>query len=214
MKRTLALFLALAWVCLLWTCAYAQQQDNCCDAPGKGPAMKNAPGNRMNHLKKELGLSDSQVQKLQNMLEKSRQAHKEKRTVLEGKLRAVLTPEQQKIWDSKKGEIAQAGHKKHRARFKEGAPDNSMHSGGMPPQGERRKALKGMIQGLNLSDEQKDRIQAIMDGEKENMKLARGTATKDIRSILTPEQFEKFEALKKDRDGNRERMRERGGKNQ
>ncbi len=58
-------------------------------------------------MKEELGLTESQCQQFQGIVEKRRRERKDDMAALTTRVRGILTPEQQKIWDSRKESMGQ-----------------------------------------------------------------------------------------------------------
>ncbi len=160
----------------------------------------------MEHLVKALGLTAEQQEKAKPIFEQvgtklkaiREAAGKKAREVIEGthnNIKAVLNDEQKK----KFGEIHE------RLKAAAGAPEHH----GFGPQGGHHEAgnpADHLAKALGLSDEQKGKLAPIFDQTKPKLeaihkeaaakaKEATEAAHKDIKSLLTPEQQEKFEKL-------------------
>jgi Spy/CpxP family protein refolding chaperone len=62
-----------------------------------------------------------------------------------------------------------------------------------------------MKRDLGLTDEQAGQIRAILDETRSQYRAARAAAGQRIRALLTPEQQQKFDAKKAERDARRGR---------
>jgi len=97
------------------------------------------------------------------------------------------------------------------------AEDKPARPEGRPPQGQRgemaKERLAKMAEELKLTDEQKPKVAAAMkeqaetmrglkdatsDERKEKMKAGRAEMEKKMKTILTPEQYTKWEKLRKE----------------
>lgn len=78
-------------------------------------------------------------------------------------------------------------------------PNRSDQTGANAGGGERRAGgrLGGALRGLDLTDEQKQKIRAIQETAKQNG-ADRKAVAEQIRAVLTPEQVEKFEKRKQE----------------
>lgn len=72
--------------------------------------------------------------------------------------------------------------------------------------------LDRMQEKLDLTDAQKTAIQQVLESKKAQMETIRDTAQAQIKSQLTPEQAEEFEAMKEKRGKRWGRWGKRGGK--
>lgn len=62
------------------------------------------------------------------------------------------------------------------------------------------RMLERLDHRLHLTSEQRDRVEAIIEGTRPRLREIRESTREEIRALLTPEQREKFEAMKeKDR---------------
>ncbi|MDQ7826976.1 MAG: hypothetical protein RDV48_29525 [Candidatus Eremiobacteraeota bacterium] len=159
-------------------------------------------GCMLDRMKSDLGLTDAQAGQLKTLMEKNRAERMAEREEMSARVRTVLTPEQQKLWDSSMAE------RKGKMR---GCPKDSAGSEKSSAKGENCKKGKGFMSGLNLTEVQKEKISSIKSEEKAKGKALKESRTKELQKILTPEQYKKFEAKKKEHQG-KGGMHHRGGK--
>jgi len=159
-----------------------------CPMGGEGKG-KNSPGA---HLKKELGLTDTQVEQLKSLHQKRRAEMMTRMKETETKIKAILTPDQQAQFDLNKERM------KRRMKRRGGMQGGS---GGMQggPGGMQGGPLKARFSGMTLTETQKTKLKSLMEGEKTKMQSMKSQRENDMKSILTPEQYQKFEELKASR---------------
>jgi Spy/CpxP family protein refolding chaperone len=182
MKRNFAAMLFLSYLCiLLATSAYAAVDGfmPASDSGGKtGPGYSpQGQGGRADMIKNKLGLTDAQMEQLRSMREKNQSERKAHMDAVNKRIKALLTPDQQALWDKSVGE---------------------MKPGGQGGQGMKGK-FKAVFQEMGLNDSQKSQIRSIMQEERGKMQAQRQTVENEMKSILTPEQSAKFEEMKKAR---------------
>lgn len=76
------------------------------------------------------------------------------------------------------------------------------------PGGGRGNKMEKMATELNLTDDQKIKLQEIWQKSREEMRAIRQKAETDIKNILDPEQQQKFDAMKQQRQARREQRRQ------
>lgn len=74
------------------------------------------------------------------------------------------------------------------------------------------RLFEEMKRDLGLTDEQAGQIRAILDETRNQYRAARAAAGERIRALLTPEQQQKFDAKKAERDARRGRRDGDGGR--
>lgn len=75
-----------------------------------------------------------------------------------------------------------------------------------------KRIFEEMKRDLSLTDEQAGQIRAILDETRNQYRAARAAAGERIRALLTPEQQQKFDAKKAERDARRGRGGGDGGR--
>ena len=81
-------------------------------------------------------------------------------------------------------------------------------AGGQPPEWRHGQRSERLSQELNLTPEQKTKVDALFKAQHEKFKAIHEETQAKLKTILTPEQMTKMEELKKQR---REKWRERKG---
>jgi Spy/CpxP family protein refolding chaperone len=201
MKWNLAIMLVLSYLCmLLATSAYAAV-DSFVPASNTGGNQMGPQGRGQGDgarvLKEKLGLTDVQVEQLKSFREKHKAERQAQMDSAKSRVKAILSPDQQALWERNMGEMKAAG------------------------QGNRGR-MKSMMQEMGLSDSQKTQIRSIMEEERGKMQAQRQTVQNELKTILTPDQFSKFEEMRKarmerggrsgeGRRGNSQRRGNRGG---
>lgn len=125
----------------------------------------------MKQFQKELGLTDSQVQQMKSLKEKHKGERKAHREAVQLKIKEVLTPDQMALWEKNRESM-------------------QCEKGAKPGKDTMMKKRKGMMMEMGLTDAQKQKIQAIL---KEERKKQRSIMESELQSILTPEQYKKFQ---------------------
>lgn len=174
------------------------------DGGGKNTGGK-PHGAMMERMKGELGLTDAQVKQLSSYMEKAREERKAKMGEMSARIRTVLTPEQQKLWDGKMAE--------RKGKMKE--PGKTSAGPKVCPAGRENckggKDSRGFMSDINLTDAQKAKIRSIQSEEKAKSMALKESRDKELQKILTPEQYKKYEGMKKEHHGKRG-MHNRGDK--
>ena len=159
----LILCAAVAWIPAAAAAPGGQQGDCQCHKKGSGEKMK--------QFQKELGLTDSQVQQLKSLKERHKSERKSHMEAVQEKIKKVLTPDQMALWD------------KNRASMQ-------CEKGEKPDKETMMKKRKALMMEMGLNDTQKKEIQTIL---KEERKKQRSIMESELQSILTPEQYKKFQ---------------------
>ncbi len=192
---------------------------------GEGKQM-GGPGEK---IKKELSLTDTQVNQLKSLRQKRMAEMKTHMSEVTGKIKAVLTPDQQAQFDLNKERMMSMKKNRRGGKGMHGGPGGMQ--GGMTPgqgkdtctgpgtkenptnmtpgQGESAAGARGagggqargpmnvFFMGTAPTETQKGKIRSIMEAEKAGMKSLKAQRENDMKSILTPEQYKKFEEMKK-----------------
>jgi|GEM_PF-1936799 len=132
---------------------------------------KKGAGDKMKKFQKELGLTDSQVQQLKSLRERHRSDRKAHMQAVQEKIKKVLTPDQMALWDKNRESM-------------------QCEKGQKPDKETMMKKRKALMMEMALSDTQKKEIQTIL---KEERKKQRSIMESELQSILTPEQYKKFQ---------------------
>jgi len=141
-----------------------------------------ARGNPLDRMAQELNLTAEQKAKLTTIFQAQREKMKARHEAMEGKLRSILTPEQQAQLDQMKAE---------RQERRKQAGANPDHQGPPPardgqagPGGKHR----GPLAQLNLTEEQKAQLKAYFEAERPQMQADRKAFRAEVEAVLTPEQ--------------------------
>lgn len=171
------------------------------EAKGKAKGPDGGPGRAgMQKAMEDLGLSDEQKEKFRAAMQELREVPaEERRDKMTAKMKELLTKEQFEKWE------------KARAAGPGGAPG----AGGA---GSMRERMQKIMEELGLSDEQKPKVQALMqeqgqamqglrdaspDERREKMQKAQETMSAKMKEILNKEQFEKWEKARSELVGAR-----------
>ena len=215
--------ISLSGACWLGSIAVAADPKPERRPPGAGAPGEGGGRERMQQIAEELKLSDNQKAEVRSIMqeqgEKMRELREDKdlgqeqklakfrewREATGKKINAVLEPEQQKKWAGLRDTFLPGPG----GRGGDGAP-----GAGGAPGGDRAEAMKRVAEELQLTDEQKQKLQPIFREEGEKMRELQGNtslsreeklakfqdlrtaAAAKIKPILTPEQQEKWEKLR------------------
>lgn len=168
---------------------------------------KHTPEMMLNKLDSELNLNETQEKRIITLLEQNFSRRKEiksnhkkikekHRIDIKSKLSKVLTKDQMVKF------VAMHDHRKESHKTKANKKDH--HRDDM----KRSKRLDKMTKELNLSDKQQVEVKEIFDAKKDEIKLKKEYVKslrhkmktnfdKDMKAILTPEQYSKYIILKK-----------------
>lgn len=135
---------------------------------------------------KALNLTDAQMQQLKALKEKRMQERTQFFEETKNKIKSILTPEQQTIWEEKTAELkTKAGGAGGKGNFQDKGR-NSNAGGG----------LKILFGDMNLTDEQKAKVKSAMQEIREKRQANMQNYDNELKSILTPDQYEKFKSFK------------------
>ena len=87
-----------------------------------------------------------------------------------------------------------------------------VYEGRRPRRDKEQRIFEEMKRDLGLTDEQAGQIRAILDETRSQYRAARAAAGERIRALLTPEQQQKFDAKKAEREARRGRDGDGGGR--
>jgi Spy/CpxP family protein refolding chaperone len=177
---SLALLILCAAVAGIPAAGAASGDEKGCDGNCNGQCQKKEMGKKMKQFQKDLGLTDSQVQQLKSLKERHKGERKAHFEAVQEKIKAVLTPDQMALWEKNKA---------------------GMHpqQGVKPDMEAIKNKRKAMMMELALTDTQKNQIKTIMKEERDKQKAIMQS---ELKSILTAEQYRKFEEkMKCHKDG-------------
>jgi len=178
---SLALLILCAVVAGIPAAGAASGDENGCDGNCSGQCQKKAMGDKMKQFQKDLGLTDNQVQQLKSLRERHKGERKAHFEAVQEKIKAVLTPDQMALWEKNKAGMHCQGSDK---------PDKEA----------MKNKRKAFMMELALTDTQKKKIKDIMKGERDKQKALMQS---ELKSILTAEQYKKFEEKMKCHQGNK-----------
>jgi Spy/CpxP family protein refolding chaperone len=213
-NKTLAILLLVTFLSMSFgTFAMARDQ-----APSSAAAMSSPPGDnggngepqgdRMKKDGKNLGLTDSQKQQMKSLRDKRKAERVQQMSQLDSRIRGVLTPDQQTQFDLNKSRMMSSAKDRKACGT---TPPAEMKSekitpgGGEQVQGGKSYGHKGhgkmkaLFTNITLTDAQKKQIDTIKEGQKSKMLAMRTEREKDLKRILTPEQFQKFQEMKQNK---------------
>ncbi len=90
-------------------------------------------------------------------------------------------------------------------RLRASGGDVPRHKGRGGPRDKEQRLFEEMKRDLGLTDEQAGQIRTILEETRNQYRAARAAAGERIRALLTPEQQQKFDAKKAERDARRGR---------
>jgi Spy/CpxP family protein refolding chaperone len=200
----LATFLSMS----IGTVAMAQDPVSSSAAAMSSPLVENggngAPQNdRMEKGGKNLDLTDSQKQQLKSLRDKRKAERAEQKSQFESSIRGILTPDQQAQFDRNKSTMttgmknAKAPGKTPPADMKPGTCTMSRGEGGQKGRGHRWS--QALFTTITLTDSQKKQIDTIREGQKSKMLAMRTERDNEMKRILTPQQYQKFQEMKQNR---------------
>ncbi|AKS40588.1 Spy/CpxP family protein refolding chaperone [Wenzhouxiangella marina] len=153
------------------------------------------PSRHLERMSQELQLSDQQRADIEALIEahrsrmdelgldpETRREGRAERHALMQEIREVLTPEQQAQW---------AAGREERQRHRQ-------------ERGGRRGFLRAM-EGLDLSADQRQAIEALIEAQRGQEHAQRQAFMDEVRAILTPEQWDAFQARRESHRANRGR---------
>ena len=161
--------------------------------------------NHMARMQQALGLTDEQAAQIKSLREAQRTAMQTSRESNRQQIEALLTPEQKEKFSTMK----QRGHKRGHKMGKRGK-----RSGGERMQKRMDKRMTRMQEKLGLSDEQVAQIKSLREAQHTASQAARDSHRQQIEALLTPEQKEKFNAMKQKRGKRGGHKHHRGKKQQ
>lgn len=197
---------------------YLQAKETGSDCAGPGPGgMHHMMGNPLEHLTGKLDLTADQKTKVQPIIDQSRpqlaaihqEAMEKMRTILENagaQIRPLLTAQQQEKFDAMKQK-----HQEMRKAAQDAKNSDLTSAGPGPGPGPMHhmmgNPLEHLTEMLGLTADQQAKVQPIIDQTRpqiealhqESMEKARTimeSAGAQIRPLLTPQQQEKFDAIK------------------
>ena len=132
-------------------------------------------------LQQELELSDEQTGRLREIFKTHRESRKQSLNILEHEIKSILTPQQLQHYNTLKASRSQARGKT------------------------RRHGLQDMIVQLSLTPQQAVRVTGYVQACAQEMRAARAQFMAQVESVLTPQQFQRFQAIL------RARLQSRGG---
>lgn len=192
--KTSALMIALALLLTVSVTAVAEETTPCPLGLRGGPGMMGQGPHQMGlmgRLGEELGLTDEQKAEIRGIMAEEMPAARQR---IEERVAGVLTAEQQsKLEELKEDRPAMTRRGKGRGMRGPGGPG---HPGAR---------LARMAEALELTDDQKTAVREIFT---EARQQKRDEVQEKINALLTPEQQEKMEELRQDRQ---ERMDKRRG---
>ena len=151
--------------------------------------------NHMARMQQALGLTDEQAAQIKSLREAQRTAMQTSRESNRQQIEALLTPEQKEKFSTMK----QRGHKR---------------GGSERMQKRMDKRMTRMQEKLGLSDEQVAQIKSLREAQHTASQAARDSHRQQIEALLTPEQKEKFNAMKQKRGKRGGHKHHRGKKQQ
>ncbi|MDQ7825729.1 MAG: hypothetical protein RDV48_23210 [Candidatus Eremiobacteraeota bacterium] len=190
-------------------------------SPGEDQSL-NAPqcskgegGGQKGGFLQSLGLTEDQKGQLKAIREKHKGEMQTLMDSMSTKIRTVLTPDQQALWDKKVQEMKSRAGSQGGGMGQDG--QGKMRRGGMGQSGDmgqgggmgkggamsrgggKKGALKQAMADLNLTDDQKDKVKTIVQQEQGKLQALRSTMESEMKAVLTPEQCQKFEEMKSQR---------------
>jgi Spy/CpxP family protein refolding chaperone len=208
-NKTLTIMILVSCLSLsIGTFAMAQDQAPSSAAAIGSPLVDNggngAPqGDQMKKDRNSLGLTDSQKQQLKSLKDKRKTERTQQRSQFDSSIRGILTPDQQAQFDRNKTTMMnsmkdrKAGGNTPRADMKPGAGTTIGSEQGH--RGKGHGGMKALFANITLTDSQTKQIQTIREGQKSKMLAMRTERENEIKSILTPQQFQKFQEMKQSR---------------
>ncbi|MGV8122334.1 MAG: hypothetical protein AB2L14_21450 [Candidatus Xenobiia bacterium LiM19] len=167
---SLALLILCAAVAVIPAAGAAAGDEKKCEGCD-GQCQKKGSGDKMKQFQKELGLTDSQVQQWKNLRERHKSDRKAHKQAVQEKITKVLTPDQMALWDKNRESM-------------------QCEKGQKPDKETMMKRRKALMMEMGLTDTQKKEIKTIL---KEERKKQRSIMESELQSILTPEQYKKFQ---------------------
>jgi Spy/CpxP family protein refolding chaperone len=162
-------------------------------------------GEFMQHMQKELGLSDAQMGKMKEIEQQRISQMRENTKEFSGQIKSVLNADQQAQWEKKRAEWESS---------EMGAGGSHGSGGGQMGQGE-------FFKNFNLNQDQKTKVMGIMKEQQARMKAERETFDGEVSKILTPEQLAKYKTMREKmtkfstvRENMKERRQGGGGRKQ
>jgi Spy/CpxP family protein refolding chaperone len=174
---------------------YAQMEEN-----GEGSASQD---DQLKQAGKGLNLTDSQKQQLKSLREKRKAERTQQMAQVEASIKSVLTPDQQAQFDLNKSRMM--SRIKNRKAGGDASPPEVQPGTETPGGGEQGKEgrgktiMKGMFANITLTDSQKEKLRAMREAQKPKMQAMRAQRESDMKNILTPEQYQKFQQMKQNR---------------
>ncbi|MHC9538922.1 MAG: hypothetical protein AB9903_05330 [Vulcanimicrobiota bacterium] len=167
---SLALLILCATVAVIPAAGAAAGDDKKCEGCNC-QCHKKGSGDKMKQFQKELGLTDSQIQQLKSLKERHKSERKAHMEAVQEKIKKVLTPDQMALWDKNRENM-------------------QCEKGEKPDKETMMKKRKALMMEMGLNDTQKKEIQTIL---KEERKKQRSIMESELQSILTAEQYKKFQ---------------------